>query len=185
VVSQVEGVEGQALGDAMSSGVGAGPGASCTAPSEWRYDTRFERELEERAKSLSGDVVRKIAEVALKVAEPYNVTFDQIDWTKTVAITRQGGIADFVYVCGKVMRLPWKRVLPILLKDYPQVVFDMSKIVRREKVIESLRRELEEVEGELTKLAKRKSRYASEMKAFYEEELNNIIKTLNYIGVVG
>ena len=187
MASQAGRVEGQGLGgEAMSPGVGAGPGASCTAPSEWRYDTRFERELEERAKSLSGDVVRKIAEVALKVAEPYNVTFDKIDWTTTVAITRQDGVADFVYVCGKVMRLPWRWVLPILLKDYPQVVFnDMKKVVRREKVIESLRRELEEVEGELTKLAKRKSRYASEMKAFYEEELNNIIKTLNYLGVVG
>jgi hypothetical protein len=130
-------------------------------------------------------VVRKIAEVALKVAEPYNVTLDKIDWTKTVAITRQDGIADFVYVCGKVMRLPWRWVLPLLLRDYPQVVFDMSKIVRREKVIETLRRELEEVESELAKLAKRKSKYASEMKAFYEEELNNIIKALNYLEVVG
>jgi hypothetical protein len=32
VVSQIEGVEGQALGQSMNPGVGAGPGASATAP---------------------------------------------------------------------------------------------------------------------------------------------------------
>jgi hypothetical protein len=181
----VRGVEGQGLGEAVSPGVGAGPGVSCTAPSEWRYDVRFEKELEERAKSLSGGMVHKIVEVALEVAEPHNTTFDKIDWTKTATITRQDGVADFIYVCGKVARLPWRWVLPLLLKDYPQVVIDVSKIVKREKVVEALRRKLEEVKSELARLAKRKSRHASGMKALYEEELNNITKALNYLLEVG
>jgi hypothetical protein len=184
VVSQGVREVKQALGEAVSPGVGAGPGASCTAPSKWEYDIKFEKELEERAKSLSGGMVHKIVEVALEVAEPYNTTFDKIDWTKTVAITRQDGIADFIYVCGKVVRLPWRWILPLLLKDYPQVVFlDMMKVVRREKVVETLRRKLKEIENELTRLAKRKSRHASGMKALYEEELNNITKALSYLEV--
>ncbi|MCC5989991.1 MAG: hypothetical protein LM558_00580 [Thermosphaera sp.] len=181
-MSQTRGVDGQGLGTAVSPTLGAGGGVSVTAPTKWGYDIELERELERRASNVDAEVVGKVAEVAFKVAEPFNTTFDNIDWTTTVAITRQDGIADFVYINNRVMRLPWRRVLPILLKDYPQVVFiDMRKAVKREKVVGALREELEQVKEELSRLARRKSKYANEMRAIYEKELNRIIKTLNYL----
>jgi hypothetical protein len=185
MASQKGQVKGQGLGEAMTPGVGAGPGVSTTAPIK-RYDVELERELERRANNIDVEVMEKIAEVAFKVAEPFNTTFNNIDWTTTVAITRQDGVADFIYIGSKVMRLPWRRVLPILIRDYSQVVFiDMMKVVKREKVIEVLKKELEEVRGELSKLARKKSRYANEMRAIYEKDLNRIIKTLSYLEVVG
>jgi len=142
------------------------------------YDVKIEMELLRRAESLDGEVVNKIAEVALKVAEPSNV-----EWTSNiVAITRQDGIADFVYVGDRVARLPWRRALAILIKDYDRVAFfDLMKVVRKEKVIATLKDELDQVNAELSKLSKRKSKYAMEMKAIYEKDRDHIIKTLKYL----
>jgi hypothetical protein len=145
-----------------------------------RYDVEFEKELEKRALGLSNDIVSTIAEVAFEVAEPYH---DNIKWTtETIAITRQDGIADFIYIGDKVVRLPWRYVLPILLKDYGRVIFiDARKVVRKDKVVEALKEKLNQVKEELSRLARKKGKQAMVMRTVLERDLERILKTLNYL----
>jgi glutamyl-tRNA reductase len=140
------------------------------------YAMELEREFIKEGE-LVRDIADVIIEVAMRVAEPRNAT----DNTNVVAVSRNDGIADYIFVHDKMFRAPWRTVFPVLLKRYDTVVIDWVKMVRKEKVMEEMRKQIEEVRQELAKLAKRKSKQATELKEILQKDIERLTRALNYL----
>jgi hypothetical protein len=142
----------------------------------FEYSKELEEEFVREGESIR-DIAEVIIEIAMKVAEPW----DSTNRMNVVAISRNDGIADYIYVYDKMFRAPWRTVFPVILKQYGAVVIDWMKVVKKERVIEEIRREIEEQKAELFKIARRKSKYAMEMKEILEKSVDRLTRALEYL----
>jgi hypothetical protein len=145
-------------------------------PYIYTYDHELERKMVEEGEKL-GAVGRTIVEIAKKVAEQWYGPYT----TVIAYVSVNEGIADYIYVGDRMFRAPWKVVFPVLLKHYGEVVIDNVKLVRKDKVVGEIRKEVEMLKQEIAKLAKRKSKSANEVRELLEKDLNLLSQALDYL----
>jgi hypothetical protein len=145
-------------------------------PYIYSYDHELEKKMVKEGEKL-GAAGRTIVDIAKKVAERWYGPYTTVVAFVSVA----DGIADYIYIGDKMFRAPWKVVFPVLLKRYDVVVIDNVKLVRKDKVVEEIMKEVEMVKQEIAKLAKRKSKSANETRELLEKHVDLLSQALNYL----
>jgi hypothetical protein len=111
----------------------------------YTYNPKLEETYEAEAENIR-EFAEEIKIVAKSVAEPI-ANSDQV-WKARFTISYSDGIADYIYdnQQGTRFRAPAGKILPVLIKYGDVAILEgPGKLIRREKVIEELKRQLNEL----------------------------------------
>jgi pyruvate/2-oxoglutarate dehydrogenase complex dihydrolipoamide acyltransferase (E2) component len=126
----------------------------------------------ERIAEFAEEIKTAIYRVREPVASPEDV------WKARFTVSYAGGIADYVYdnLEGARFRAPAGTILPVLIKYGDVAILEgPGVIVRKDKVVEELKRMLEEDRMWLRK-TKRK-----DLKEVYERSIERLTKAIQYL----
>jgi hypothetical protein len=153
----------------------------------YEYDEGLEKRYVEAARELDLKVAVAIGR-AMREAEEGCL---QLEREARFIVSPAGGVADYIYdtIEGKYFRAPMGMVLPVLIRHgNVGLRMDSGRIVRKTKVINLLRRRLDDTLREVSsleaKLKRRPSRYLEEKKKLFEEEALALTKALHFLGEV-